>query len=295
MNKGTWHAIGAYVLWGFFPVYFKWLREIPALQVIGHRIIWSCFMLCAILLLTRQWATFRAQTRSRRVILIYLIAAFLIGINWLVFVWAVNANFIVEVSLGYFLSPIVNVVMGVIFLRERLRLWQWLSIGLVAAGVLYLTLAYGRFPWIALTLALSFGVYGLVKKTAPLRSLNGLALETAILFVPALLYLLYCNEIGLGSFVHGGVLVAVLLVGSGVATAIPLLLFASASQRIPLWQLGILQYIAPTLQFILGTVVYKEPFTYAQLGGFGLIWAALIIFALEGFITGRAQALAAEA
>ena len=145
MNKGIWHAIGAYVLWGFFPVYFKWLREVPALQLIGHRIIWSCLMLCAILLLTRQWSAFRAQTRSPRVILIYLVAAILIGINWLVFVWAINANFIVEVSLGYFLSPIVNVLMGVLFLRERLRPWQWLSIGLVATGVLYLTFAYGRF------------------------------------------------------------------------------------------------------------------------------------------------------
>jgi chloramphenicol-sensitive protein RarD len=295
MNKGTWHAIGAYVLWGFFPVYFKWLRDIPALQVIGHRIIWSCLMLCAILLLTRQWSAFRAHTCSRRIVLIYLVAAILISINWLVFVWAINANFIVEVSLGYFLSPIVNVLMGVLFLRERLRPWQWLSVGLVAAGVLYLTFVYGRIPWVALTLALSFGVYGLVKKTAPLRSLNGLTLETAILFVPALLYLLYCNESGQGSFLHSGTLADVLMVGSGVATAIPLLLFASASQRIPLWQLGILQYIAPTLQFILGTVVYKEPSSYAQLGGFGLIWAALIIFALEGFIAGRAQALTAEA
>jgi len=295
MNKGIWYAVGAYVSWGFFPVYFKWLRDVPALQMISHRVLWSCLMLCGILLLTNRWAAFRTVTVKPRVIRTYLIAAILIGINWVAFVWAINANLVIAISLGYFISPIVNVVMGVIFLRERLRPWQWASIGLAMAGVLYLTLAYGSVPWIAMTLALSFGVYGLVKKAAPLGSLNGLTLETAILFLPALFYLLYSGGIGQGAFLHTGALADVLLVGSGLVTAVPLLLFASASQRIPLWQLGILQYISPTLQFILGTVVYKEPFTFTQLGGFGLIWAALIIFGLEGFLTNHAQAVATKA
>lgn len=295
MNKGIWHAVGAYVSWGFFPVYFKWLRDVPALQLIGHRIVWSCLILCGVVLLTRQWAAFRAQSRSPRVLLIYLVAAILIGINWLVFVWAINADRVIEISLGYFISPIVNVFMGVLFLRERLRPRQWLSIGLAAAGVLYLTFAYGALPWIAVALALSFGIYGLVKKSAPLGSLNGLTLETAILFLPALFYLLYSYAVGQDAFLHAGIVSDVLLIGSGLLTAIPLLLFASASQRIPLWQLGILQYIAPTLQFLLGTLVYKEPFTHAQLGGFALIWAALTIFAVENFLAGRTQAAAAEA
>lgn len=292
MHKGIWYAVGAYLSWGFFPVYFKWLRHVPALQLIGHRIVWSCLMLLGILLLTRQWAAFRAAIVKPRVIRIYLIAAILIGINWVVFVWAINANFIIEISLGYFISPIVNVLMGIIFLRERLRSWQWVSIAAAIAGMLYLAFAYGSVPWIAMTLALSFGVYGLVKKAAPLGSLNGLTLETAILFLPALCYLLYSGGSGQGAFLHNGAVADALLVGSGLVTAVPLLLFASASQRIPLWQLGILQYIAPTLQFILGTVVYKEPFTHAQLGGFGLIWAALIIFGVEGVLTGRARAAA---
>jgi len=295
MNKGTWHAVVAYLSWGFFPVYFKWLREVPALQMIGHRIVWSCLMLCGILLLTRQWAAFRAQSRNPRVLMIYLAAAILIGINWLVFVWAINADRVIEISLGYFMSPIVNVLLGVLFLRERLRVWQWLSIGLAAAGVLYLSFAYGVLPWIAIALALSFGIYGLVKKSAPLGSLKGLTLETAILFLPALFYLLYTDETGQDAFLHTGIGLDALLIGSGLLTAIPLLLFASASQRIPLWQLGILQYIAPTLQFLLGTLVYQEPFTYAQLGGFALIWTALLIFAVENVLIGRAQAAAAQA
>jgi len=295
MNKGIWHALGAYLSWGFFPVYFKWLRDVPALQLIGHRIVWSCLMLCGILLLTRQWASFRAQARKPRVLLIYLAAAILIGINWLVFVWAINADRVIEISLGYFISPIVNVLMGVLFLRERLRAWQWLSIGLAAAGVLYLTFAYGALPWIAVALALSFGIYGLVKKAAPLDSLKGLSLETAILFLPALCYLLYSDETGQDAFLRSGVALDALLIGSGLLTAIPLLLFASASQRIPLWRLGILQYIAPTLQFLLGALVYKEPFTSAQLGGFALIWTALFIFAVENVLIGRAQAAATEA
>jgi chloramphenicol-sensitive protein RarD len=295
MNKGTWHALGAYVSWGFFPIYFKWLSDIPALQLIGHRIVWSCLMLCGILLLTRQWTAFRAQSRNPRVLAIYLAAAILIGINWLVFVWAINADRVIEISLGYFISPIVNVLMGVLFLRERLRVWQWLAIGLAAAGVLYLSYTYSALPWIAIALALSFGIYGLVKKFAPLGSLKGMSLETAILFLPALVYLLYCDETGQDGFLYGGVAADMLLVGSGLLTAIPLLLFASASQRIPLWQLGILQYIAPMLQFLLGTLIYKEPFTHAQLGGFALIWTALIIFAVENFLIGRVQAAATEA
>jgi chloramphenicol-sensitive protein RarD len=217
-------------------------------------------------------------------------AALLIGINWLVFLWAVNADFVIETSLGYFMVPLVNVLMGVIFFRERLRLWQWVSVGLATVGVIYLAIAYGSLPWIALALAFSFGVYGVVKKTAPLGSLYGLTLETVILLLPALLYLLYSDSIGRGAFLHTGAVSDVLLVGAGLVTTAPLLMFASAAQRIPLSHMGFLQYVAPTLQFLLGALVYKEPFTYTQLFGFGIVWAALIIFGLEGFFAHRAQA-----
>ncbi|NCP16002.1 EamA family transporter RarD, partial [bacterium] len=204
MNKGIWYAVGAYAVWGLFPIYWKWLHQVPALQLLSHRIGWSFFLLLAVILATRQWQAFRAAALNRRVLRIYLIAAVLIGVNWLTYVWAVNAGFIVETSLGYFINPLLSVLMGVLFLRERLRAWQWVPIGMATAGVLYLTFAYGALPWIALTLAFSFGLYGLIKKVAPLSSLYGLTLETGILFLPALAYLLVANAAGQGAFLHAG-------------------------------------------------------------------------------------------
>jgi chloramphenicol-sensitive protein RarD len=293
MNKGILYALGAYVSWGLFPVYFKWLQHVPALQVISHRVLWSCLLLSGVILLSRQWRIFRSAALTPRALRVYCVAAVLIGINWLTFVWAVNAGFIVEVSLGYFINPIFSVFLGVIFLRERLRPWQWVPIGLATAGVLYLTIAHGSLPWIALTLAFSFGFYGLVKKIAPLGSFHGLTVETGILFLPALLYLLYSENIGQGAFLHAGAVSDLLLVGSGLATAIPLLMFASATRRIPLSLVGVLQYIAPTLQFLIGVLVYGEPFAHAQFIGFGIVWLALIIFAIEGLLARRAQPVVA--
>jgi chloramphenicol-sensitive protein RarD len=289
MSKGIWYGIGAYVTWGLFPIYWKWLHAVPALQLISHRILWSFVMLFAFIFVSRQWTVFRAIALQPRVLLIYLVAAALIGINWLVYVWAVNAGFIVQVSLGYYINPLLNVLMGVLFLRERLRPSQWVPLGLAAAGVLYLNFAYGSLPWIALTLAFSFGLYGLVKKTAPLGSLYGLTLETGLLFLPALITLLYVETIGQGAFLHTGAISDVLMVGAGLMTTIPLLMFASAARRIPLSLVGILQYIAPTLQFLLGVLVYAEPFTHAQLIGFSIVWIALIFFAVEGYLASRAK------
>lgn len=289
MNKGIWYGIGAYVTWGLFPIYWKWLHHVPALQLIGHRILWSFLMLFVAILTSRQWNIFRAAVLAPRVLRIYLAAAVLVGINWLVYVWAVNAGFIVETSLGYYINPLLSVLMGVLFLHERMRSLQWVPLGLAAVGVLYLTFAYGSLPWIALTLAFSFGLYGLVKNTAPLGSLYGLTLETGLLFLPALLYLLYADATGQGAFLHTGAISDVLLVGAGLMTTIPLLMFASAARRIPLSLVGILQYIAPTLQFLLGVLVYREPFTHAQFIGFGIVWIALILFGVEGFLASRAQ------
>jgi len=223
------------------------------------------------------------------VLRIYFAAAVLIGINWLVYIWAVNAGFIVEVSLGYYINPLLNVFMGVLFLRERLRTLQWVPLGLATVGVLYLAFAYGSLPWIALTLAFSFGLYGLVKKTAPLGSLYGLTLETGLLFLPALLYLLYSETTGQGAFLHSGAISNVLMMGAGLMTTVPLLMFASAARRIPLSLVGILQYIAPTLQFLLGVLVYGEPFTHTQFIGFGIVWVALILFGVEGYLATRSQ------
>ncbi len=204
MKKGILYGIGAYLLWGIFPIYWKWLHAVPAIQMISHRIIWSFVLLALILFVTRQWKAFRSAALSRRVVLIYLASAILLSINWLTYVWAVNAGFVVETSLGYFINPLLSVLLGVIFLREKLRPWQWVPIGLAAIGVIYVAVSYGQFPWIALTLAFSFGIYGLVKKTAPLGSLYGLTLETGLLFLPAVGFLVYMEGLGQGAFLHGG-------------------------------------------------------------------------------------------
>ncbi|CAG0947912.1 Protein RarD [Anaerolineae bacterium] len=289
MNKGIWYALGAYGIWGLFPIYWKWLHQVSALQVIGHRIIWSSLILLGVVSLTRQWSAFRQAIFAPRVLRIYFVAAIVLSLNWLVYVWAVNAGFVIESSLGYFINPLVNVALGVILLRERLRPWQWLPIILATIGVVYLTFAYGSLPWIALTLAISFGLYGFIKKTAPLNSLYGLTVETTILFIPASLFLIYSETTGQGAFLHFGTLTDIVLIGAGIMTTVPLLLFASAARRIPLSLIGILQYIAPTLQFLCGVFLYQEPFTPSQLIGFGFVWVSLIIFAVEGFLSHRAQ------
>jgi chloramphenicol-sensitive protein RarD len=288
-KKGILYGIGAYALWGFFPIYWKWLHQVSALQVISHRMGWSFLLLMAFIFATRQWSEFR-RTLNARTFRIYLIAAILIGINWLTYVWAVNANFVVETSLGYFINPLFSMLLGVIFLRERLRLPQWIPVTLAAIGVIYLTVVYGRLPWIALLLAFSFGFYGLVKKLAPLGSLYGLTLETGILFLPAVVYLLVMELNGTGAFIRNGGLITSLLIGAGAVTTIPLLMFASAAQRIPLTMVGVLQYIAPTIQFLLGVFVYHEPFDRAHFIGFTIVWIALIIFWLENFIYHRMPA-----
>jgi len=240
MNAGILYALGAYVLWGLFPIYWKWLQHVPALQVIGHRIVWSFVLLTIVILVSKKWTKFRS-TLTRRVLGVYLIAGLLLSVNWLVYVWGVNNGFVVETSLGYFINPLFSVLLGVIFLRERLRPAQWFPIGLAALGVIYLTWAYGSLPWIAVSLAITFGTYGLVKKLSPLGSLYGLTLETGLVLIPALVYLLYVEGAGQGSFGHAGIGSDLLLVGAGAVTTIPLLMFASAAKRIPLTMVGIMQ------------------------------------------------------
>ena len=291
MKKGIWYALGAYIIWGLFPFYWKILAGVPALQLLGHRIIWSFVTLFAIILLARQWKIIRAAL-TRRVLIIYSVAAVLIAINWLTYVWAVGAGFIIETSLGYFINPLISVLLGVLFQHEHLRPLQWVPIGLATVGVLYLTFAYGSLPWIALTLAFSFGFYGLVKKNAPLASLPGLTLETGILFVPAMGFLLYSQFTGTGAFLHTTMLMDLMLVGAGLVTIIPLLMFSSAAKRIPLTMIGVLQYINPTIQFLLGTLIFKEPFDHHRLIGFGIVWVALILFGVEGFLARPKTAMA---
>lgn len=283
MNKGTWYAVGAYGLWGLFPLYWKMLHHVSAVQLIGHRIVWSFVSLIAMLAFLKQIKTFRAVAFTFSMIRIYAMAAVLVGINWLIYVWAVNKGHIVETSLGYFINPLISVLIGVIFFREKLRLWQWIPIAIAATGVLYLTLALGSLPWIALTLAFSFAFYGAVKKIAPLNSFQGLTLETVILLLPAILYLLFSEVKGDGAFLHHGLWMDLLMMGTGLVTTIPLLLFASAAKRIPLSVIGVLQYIAPTIQFLIGILVYHETFTMRQFVGYCFVWVALVIFGVDSY------------
>jgi chloramphenicol-sensitive protein RarD len=284
MNKGVLLAIGAYGLWGVFPIYWKTIDVVPAGQILSHRIIWSFVFLSIIILIKKDLSAFRHAIRSKKILATFSVVAVLIGVNWLTYIWGVNAGFIVETSLGYFINPLVSVLLGVIFLKERLRSLQWLPIILAALGVLYLTISYGALPWIALVLAFTFGLYGLIKKTTPLNSLHGLSLETGILFLPALFFLLFTEGQGTGVAGHTSWTITLLLILTGIITALPLLLFASAAKQINLSTLGILQYIAPTMQFLIGVIIYGEPFTRSRLIGFSIIWAALLIYSLEGIM-----------
>ena len=284
MNKGILYAMGAYILWGLLPIYWKFLGHVPVFQVLSHRIVWSFIFLGLAIVISGQWRSFRKAIQSPKVLFIYTLTALLVGLNWFIYVWAVHQGFIIETSLGYFINPLISVLMGIIFLRERLRLGQWLPIAVAAGGVFYLTFAFGSLPWISLSLAITWATYALLKKLAPLGSLYGLTLETAVLLLPATIYLIWSESQNQGVFLHYNAVSDLLLVATGIATSTPLLLFALAVRRIPLSLTGILQYIAPTIQFLIGLFIYREPFNSQRLIGFILIWIALVIFALEGFI-----------
>lgn len=289
MNKknGIVSAIVAYILWGVLTVYWKFLQTVPAFEIVCHRIVWSFVFVAFLLIWKNRWQWLQ-QIRERPATLgTFLGTSGVLSLNWCMYIWAVNAGHVVDASLGYFINPLVSVLLGVIFLRERLRPWQWIAIGLAAGGVIFLTRSYGVFPWIAVTLAISFGSYGLLRKTAPLGALEGLSLESTILFLPALAYLVYLELTGSASFGHTGIATSVLLASAGVVTAFPLLLFASAARQIRLATVGILQYIAPTLQCLLGVLVYGEALTGARLIGFGVVWTALLIYFLEGIVERR--------
>jgi chloramphenicol-sensitive protein RarD len=288
-RKGVMYAIGAYMTWGLFPIYWKRLEGVPAGQLIAHRIVWSFILLCLVIITTRQARAVRAALNPR-ILTTYLVAALLISVNWYTYVWAVTHHRVVEASLGYYINPLFSVLLGVLIFREKLRPFQWIPLIVAALGVLFLTLTYGTPPWVALVLAATFGLYGMLKKTAPLSSLWGLSLETGLLFLPALAYLIFTEAIGRGAFLHTTVEADWLMVGGGVVTAVPLLLFASAASRVPLSTMGILQYLNPSMQFLLGVLAYHEAFSRSRLIGFGIVWAGLALFWAESLYTRRASA-----
>ena len=288
-QRGVWFALGAYGLWGVLPVYWKLLRAVPAPQIMAHRIVWSFLFLLGLILIRREGAALWRSV-DRRTLTAYALASALLGVNWLTYIWAVNAGRIVETSLGYFINPLVSVLLGVLFLRERLRAIQWLAVGVAGVGVSYLTWQHGALPWVALVLAGTFAIYGLLKKTAPLGALPGLALETGILWLPAVVFLVLVEASDRGQVGRAGAFEWGLLFFTGVVTGLPLLLFAVAAPQIRLSTIGILQYVAPTLQLLIGVAVYHEPFGQVRWVGFTLIWAALAIYSIDSLWRMRRRA-----
>lgn len=282
MNPGILYALLAFTLWGLFPVYFKTLHQIGALEMLAHRMAWSLLFLVAVLTVRQQWRWLGPVLRERPLVARFAASAVLLSANWGIYIWAVNADHIVDASLGYFINPLINVLFGLVFLGERLRRGQWLAVAIAGVGVVWLTWQNGHPPWISLALGFTFAGYGLLRKTAKLGALEGLTLETILLFPVALLYLLWLASRGANGFAAAPFGVQLLLAAAGPITAIPLLLFAAGARRIPFSMLGLIQYVTPTLQLLLGVLLYGEPFGRVQLIGYGAIWFALAVYSLEG-------------
>lgn len=275
-------AVAAFLSWGLLPIYWKALGEVPATQILCHRIVWSAGFTALVLTLANRWGETLAAVRQGRTALLLLVGSCLVSVNWLIYIWAVNNDHVLESSLGYYLTPLVNATLGMVVLRERLRGLQMAAVALAAVGVANLVFAYGRFPWIALSLALTFGSYGLLRKKVQVKPIPGLFWETLGVTLPALVYLVWAEYAGVGAFGHAGTATTLLLAGAGVVTALPLLWFAGAARRMRLTTLGLFQYIAPTCFFSLGVFVYGEPFTSAHAVTFGCIWAGIALYTLSG-------------
>ena len=286
---GVLAGLGAYGLWGLFPLYFPLLEPAGGVEIVAHRVLWSILFIAILLTVLRRWGHVRAAVADRRTVLVLAGAAVLICGNWLVFVLGVNSGQVVETSLGYFINPLVSVVLGVVVFSERLRPLQWAAVAIAAVAVAVLTVDYGRPPWIALALALTFGLYGLMKKLVKVEAAPGLFVETALVAVPAAAFLGVLHARGSGTFGHFGAGHSLLLISSGVATAIPLLLFAAAARRIPLSTVGLLQYLTPSMQLAIGVFVYDEPMPPARLVGFAIVWLALAVFTVDSLRHARSN------
>ena len=286
-RRGFWYGFGAYFLWGIFPLYFPLLEPTGALEVLAHRIVWSLVFVGVLLLMGRGWSRLRAVVADRRRLRLVAVGSVLIAVNWGVFIWAVLNGHVLESSLGYFINPLVLIFLGVVVLGERLRRSQWLAIALATVAVVVLTVDYGRPPWVALTLAFSFGTYGLMKKKADIGAVEGLGLETLMLAPVALAYIGWVQVDGGAVFGHEGAGNMLLLAGAGVITAVPLLLFGGAATRVPMSTLGLLQYIAPTMHFVLGLVIFDEAMSTARWVGFVLVWVALVMLTTESLVSRR--------
>ncbi|WP_062232158.1 EamA family transporter RarD [Fictibacillus sp. FJAT-27399] len=282
---GIWYAALSYLMWGFLPLYWKPLQSVESGDVLAHRILWSFVFMILVILFMKKTSSFFSNLQSlflqKKNFFAVLSSSLLISANWLMYIWAVNNNHVVEASLGYYINPLVSVLLGIIVLKEKLNYWQIVSFGVALVGVGLLTFQYGKFPWIAVSLALSFGLYGLTKKMGSYDSILGLTYETMFVAPLALIYIVFAQQKGTEAFAAQNSTVTLLLMGAGIVTAIPLLCFAQGAKRISLSMIGFLQYIAPTIMLILGVFLYHEDFSNTRLFSFILIWMALVIFSIS--------------
>lgn len=291
---GLFFGLAAYGFWGFVAIYFKAVKTVPALEILAHRIVWSVAILAILLTVRLRWSAIRATFMDRRTLLFLAGSTTLVAINWFTFIWAVSHDQVLQASLGYFINPLVNVLLGFVFLGERLRTGEWVSVGLASIGVTWLTVSVGTLPWISLTLAFSFGFYGLLRKLARVAPLEGLAIETWMLLPISLAYLGWIWREGTIVFAHESLGMDVLLMAAGIVTAIPLLWFAEAVKRLRLATVGLLQYIAPTIQFLLAVLLFREPFSFEKLIAFLFIWTAIAVYSSDNVVRLRKARIAAR-
>jgi len=291
MNLGILYATGAFLCWGLFPLYFHAIGEVPPIEILAHRMLWSLLFLVIVLTARSQWRWLPDVIRKPKVVASFIASAVLLSANWFMYIWAVNNGHVIDASLGYFINPLVNVLLGQIVLKEKLRRGQWLAVAIAASGVAWLTIQAGQLPWIALILGITFGGYGLLRKTAALAALEGLSFETMILFPVALVYVVWLTLHGQNAFLNTpSNTTRWLLVAAGPITAIPLILFAAGARRISMAVLGMLQYLSPSMQMLLGLWVFHEAFSPERMAGFIVVWSALIVYMGEGLWTSRRAA-----
>lgn len=294
-RQGVIYALCAYTLWGLAPIYFKTIAAVPAAEILTHRMIWSCALLMVLTLLGRQWHKVQAVLRQPKVLLTLAFTSITVGGNWLLFIWAINNGHMLDASLGYYINPLFNVLLGMLFLSEKLRRLQWWAVGLAAIGVAIQIIAFGSLPWIALVLATSFAIYGLIRKKLALDALTGLLIETLIMLPPAAIYLWGIADSPTSHLTQNDWHLNLLLIAAGAVTTAPLLCFTAAATRLKLSTLGFFQYIGPSLMFILAVTLYGEALALDKMLTFAFIWSALVLFSLDGLRSGKRRQAAEQA
>ncbi|MGR5159850.1 EamA family transporter RarD [Vibrio owensii] len=294
-RQGVLLAIGAYTMWGIAPIYFKSIAEVSPLEILSHRVIWSFFLLAALLHFGRHWRSVRDIIKNKTKMMFLVSTAILVGANWLIFIWAVNSNHMLDASLGYYINPLINVLLGMVFLGERLRKLQWFAVILAACGVLVQLIVFGSVPVVAIALAMSFGFYGLLRKKVSVEAQTGLFIETLVMLPAAAIYLLFIASSPTSNMLDNPMQLNTLLIAAGVITTLPLLCFTGAATRLKLSTLGFFQYIGPSLMFLLAVLIYGEPFTSDKAITFAFIWGALVVFSFDGLRNNRKSRKAAQA